>query len=246
VRFADPHRLHLKDLGTNHTEMVLHLNNSARALPFVTPGENGVFSMPLDMLWSQGLSTVSIFWRLGLKPWTLVDTFCDTILGNKNLIELLNRDHFNVAVVDLIYNECGLALAGHLGVPSVGYWAFSLTSGEADLTAASTPPSHVPAFMSALSDQMTFSERTVNTFWKMGSLALMWSHCLRCDWTIQKHLPNSPRSWNLLANLNGALINTNYALDYPRLQPETFVNVGGMQIRKSPNPLPEVLLVAFS
>ena len=36
----------------------------------------------------------------------------------------------------------------------------------------------------------------------------------------------------LLGELNGALINTNNVLDYPRLQPATFLNIGGIQIAR--------------
>ena len=54
-------------------------------------------------------------------------------------------------------------------------------------------------------------------------------------------MPGTPRSWDLLAELNGALINSNTVVDYPRLLPETFVNVGGMQIRGEPKPLPKVV-----
>lgn len=39
----------------------------------------------------------------------------------------LETEKFDVALVDLVVNECGLALAYHLGVPVVGYWAFALS-----------------------------------------------------------------------------------------------------------------------
>ena len=34
------------------------------------------------------------------------------------------------------------------------------------------------------------------------------------------------------------MINTDYILDYPRPQPPTFINVGGIQIKASPGDLP--------
>ena len=37
----------------------------------------------------------------------------------------------------------------------------------------------------------------------------------------------------MLSELSGALINTNNVLDYPRLQPTTFINIGGVQIINS-------------
>ena len=40
----------------------------------------------------------------------------------------------------------------------------------------------------------------------------------------------------MLSELSGALINTNNVLDYPRLQPSTFINIGGIQIVKGSLP----------
>ena len=39
--------------------------------------------------------------------------------------------------------------------------------------------------------------------------------------------------------MNGVLINSNPILDVPRLKPETFINIGGVQIKKKLDPLPE-------
>ena len=73
-----------------------------------------------------------VFWNLGLKPWAVVDAYCDTVLGDKALLARLRETKFDVAIVDMIYNECGLALAHHLdaALPTVGFWAFSFISGE--------------------------------------------------------------------------------------------------------------------
>ena len=45
------------------------------------------------------------------------------------------------------------------------------------------------------------------------------------DSLIHQYYPDSIGSADLIANLNGAMINTNFVLDYPRLQPTTFINV---------------------
>ena len=43
--------------------------------------------------------------------------------GNLEVVERLKREHFDVAVVDFFFGECGHALAHHaLGLPVVGYW----------------------------------------------------------------------------------------------------------------------------
>lgn len=58
----------------------------------------------------------------------LMEEFCSQIL-RPSLVEELLDEKFDVAIIDLMFNECGLALAHELGVPSVGYWAFSFASG---------------------------------------------------------------------------------------------------------------------
>ena len=42
--------------------------------------------------------------------------------------------------------------------------------------------------------------------------------------------PNSPSSYSLVGNLSGMLLNTDMVLDYPRPQPPTFLNIGGIQV----------------
>ena len=38
---------------------------------------------------------------------------CDVLLGNQTLVKWLKDEQFDVAVVDLFFGECGLALAYH-------------------------------------------------------------------------------------------------------------------------------------
>ena len=152
-------------------------------------------------------------------------------------------NHFSLIfpIVDLIYNECGLALAREvIKTPVMAYWAFSFSGGEAEFTTVATPPSHVPCFMSKVSDQMQFHERMWNTAIKFFfARPFMYLHTYIVDQVISHYFPNCPSSKFLLADLNGAMINTNFVLDYPRLQPTTFINIGGMQIAKTPRKLPE-------
>ena len=39
----------------------------------------------------------------------------------------------------------------------------------------------------------------------------------------------------MVANLSGMLINTDMVLDYPRPQPPTFLNIGGIQVARGPS-----------
>ena len=67
VRFFDPTSPWMTSMGANHTDIVLHLNNSDGRLPLVTSEEKGAFKLPLDLLWSKGNQQV----RLIPKIYTL-------------------------------------------------------------------------------------------------------------------------------------------------------------------------------
>ena len=101
----------------------------------------------------------------------------------------------------------------------MAYWAFSFSGGEAEFTTMATPPSHIPCFMSKIPIQMSFYERMLNTaikfFWQRPFIMVQ---IYSVDQVIAKYFPTCPSSSFLIADLNGAMINTNFVLDIPRDQ----------------------------
>lgn len=167
-----------------------------------------------------------------------MDDYCRDLLGDQMMFDQLTAGNFDIAVVDLIYNECGLGLAHKLGLPVVGYWAFSFASMQQDFTTAPAPPSFVPGFMSKLTDQMNFSQRSYNLILKIFSEAMMTFHDWYMSRLIAEHVDSRPSSSELLNNLSGVLINTDYVIDYPRPMPPSFINIGGLQISGEKQKLP--------
>ena len=110
-------------------------------------------------------------------------------MGNETLLEELAQEGFDLAIVDLLYNPCSLALASeYLNIPVVGYWAFSFVNGEADYTTVSTPPSYIPTFMTGFTDKMNFYERLINFSGKLFSNLLMYYHSNFMDNVIKTHI----------------------------------------------------------
>ena len=60
----------------------------------------------------------------------IIYAHCETLFTDVKLIEDLRSRNFTVALVDLIGNECSLALAHHLGIPVLGFWGFTLQGSE--------------------------------------------------------------------------------------------------------------------
>ena len=219
----------------NFTLVDLYLNNSNGELDFIEQSEFAQYHLPMDDLWTDGNS----FW------WSLKSLFqqvnvmkqaCAAVLDNTVYTELAGTE-FDVAVVDLMFNECGLALVNSLHTPVVGF-GFSLTVGPQEFTTLDTLPSYVPVLLTNLRDQMNLLERTYNLVAKLWSRLYMYYVSHKIDYYIRERLPHSPGSRSLSADLSGVLVNTDFVLDYPRTYPPTFINIGGLQIKQDPGTLP--------
>jgi hypothetical protein len=114
----------------------------------------------------------------------------------------------------------------------VKYLHLNLSTGEPGSTSAELMPSHMPTLMSGFTDRMTFIERAKNLAVHSFFKVFFMNHYRLFDGFIQKYLPNSPGSTELLGNLSGCLINANFAIDYPRLLPTSFFNIAGFQINR--------------
>ena len=107
-----------------------------------------------------------VIWNNADSPYELpTDLYCVThvhckmVLEDTRLLASLEQQQFDLAIVDLIANECSLVLARLLGLPVVSYWGFGFQGGEAIHTSNLNLPSLVPSFMSGYSRYMTFSQR---------------------------------------------------------------------------------------
>ena len=49
----------------------------------------------------------------------LLPKYCETVL-DEDLVTELEEEQFDLAIIDLMFNECGLALAHRLNLPVVG------------------------------------------------------------------------------------------------------------------------------
>lgn len=200
VQYRDVHNLVLP-AHPNHTHLLRSLDNSNGSLPYLSREPKARFSLPMELLWSKGLNVLNLLDNLEiLDGWRVMEAYCDNLLGAE-LPALLRPAAFDVAVVDLIYNECGLALAHQLGIPALGYWAFSLAGGEQEFTTAPANPAFVPGFMSKLTSRMGVLDRTKNLLLKTFNRVLMTVHTNFITSCIHKHYNSSPHAAQLIGKL---------------------------------------------
>uniref|UniRef100_A0A2K5D8P3 UDP glucuronosyltransferase family 2 member A1 complex locus n=1 Tax=Aotus nancymaae TaxID=37293 RepID=A0A2K5D8P3_AOTNA len=149
---------------------------------------------------------------------------CDGVLKNQQLMEKLKKSKFEVLVSDPVF-PCGDIVALKLGIPFMYSLRFSPASTvEKHCGKVPYPPSYVPAVLSELTDQMSFTDRIRNfisyhlqdymfeTLWKSWdsyySKALDGSHWLNIK-IILEELIQRNHSVTALASSATLFINSN-------------------------------------
>ncbi|XP_068831299.1 UDP-glucuronosyltransferase 2A1 isoform X2 [Capricornis sumatraensis] len=149
---------------------------------------------------------------------------CDGVLKNEKLMEKLKKSKFEVLVSDPLF-PCGDIIALKLGIPFIFSLRFSPASTvEKHCGKVPYPPSYVPAILSELTDQMSFTDRIrnfisyhlqdymFNTLWKSWdsyySKALDGSHWLNIK-IILEELNQRNHNVTVLASSATLFINSN-------------------------------------
>jgi len=227
------------DFNTNVTVVTLNINKTDYPCRYIN--DRGQFDFQ-----TRDLKLGKVIWNQADNPYTLpTDLYCVThvhcqmIIEDKTLMETLAHQKFDLAIVDLIANECSIILARALGLPVVSYWGFGYQGGETIHTSNLNLPSLVPSFMSGYSRYMNFQQRCMNVLYAVLHYVLEGWQAGVADIYIQKHYPHLRDSATLINDMDLNLVHTNFFVDYPRLTAPNTKYVGGMHIKTDfPNSLP--------
>jgi len=217
------------NLGENHTVQEFTFDNSDGSLPMMTQGLHARHDVD-ELHQYPPIRSIPKMVYHGYELRKLLSAYCDQLFADKPLLERLKRANFTLAIVDLLWGHCNLALAHHLGIPVVGFWNTVSLGPELLLTSSSQPSSYVPALISEFSPEMTFVERFANSFYKLGLWADAKFNCISTDWIVRRHFPDFVGSEALFQEISGLLMNSYPEFSFPSLLPHTFVYVGGMHI----------------
>ncbi|KAM6150518.1 LOW QUALITY PROTEIN: UDP-glucuronosyltransferase 2A1-like [Erethizon dorsatum] len=121
------------------------------------------------LTWLENRPSPSTIWRFYQEMAKVIKDFhavareiCDGVLKNEKLMKKLKKGKFEVLVSDPVF-PCGDIVALKLGIPFIYSLRFSPASNvEKHCGKVPYPPSYVPAILSELTDQMTFSDRVRN------------------------------------------------------------------------------------
>ncbi len=151
----------------------------------------------------------------------------------------LNDSKFDVALLDLAGNECGLAIARSLNLPVASFFGFSFGGLESTYSSVFNTPSYVPAFFSGSKQRMNFVERVRNFLWAAAHWTWAGLQVFNVQPYISRRFPELPPLQKLLHDVDLHLVNTNFLVDSTRLVPPNVKYVGGATLRNG-RPLPDV------
>ncbi|CAH1786030.1 unnamed protein product [Owenia fusiformis] len=155
----------------------------------------------------------------------ITDQFCESLIKS-GILRVLKEKNYDVMILDYI-DYCGRIGIDYLGIPTMLYSNFGFITSE---TMFPNPMSFVPHFTTALSDDMTFTERFQNTL-----TILMFSTVgiqyftrgvrqLKQEYGLNFSLPLENAHMRAAMTINHA----HWAFDYPQPLLPYHIMVGGL------------------
>ncbi|KAF4528002.1 UDP-glycosyltransferase-19 [Ephemera danica] len=165
---------------------------------------------------------------------------CPRVLQHPELKTLL-KEKFDLILISVVFNDCLLPFAFRMN-------ASFITIGPQGLLAAykignPEPSSFVPSRLFSYSDHMNFWERSMNFL--IPSILMLCREFIvmpKMNQAARQFFGNDiPAIEDLECNASLAFINTHLGFNYPRPLNPNIIEVGGMHIKKKPDPLPKDL-----
>ncbi|XP_036083776.1 UDP-glucuronosyltransferase 2A2 isoform X1 [Rousettus aegyptiacus] len=197
------------------------------------------------MLWLDHRPTPLTLWTFYKELGKLLDTFfqinmqiCDGVLNNPELMSRLQKGGFDVLIADPV-TSCGDLVALKLGIPFIYTLRFSPASTvERHCGKIPAPTSYVPAALSELTDQMTFSERVKNTISYSLQDYIFQSYWGEWNSYYSKVLGRPTTLCETMGKAEIWLMRTYWDFEFPRPYLPNFEFVGGLHCKPA-QPLPK-------
>lgn len=163
-------------------------------------------------------------------------------LNHEVVTKLMNsNDHFDLIICEVYSNEAMLGFGHHFKAPVIGVSAFGASRWTNDMVGTPSPLSYTPHPIFDFNDYMTFTQRCSNVLMSFFSILIHNFFYTRQVEIYGKVFSNPKPSLDTLKrNVALVLLNTHFSISYPRPYVPNMIEVGGMHIKRSPSPLPEV------
>ncbi|XP_075716873.1 UDP-glucuronosyltransferase 2A2-like isoform X3 [Rhinoderma darwinii] len=178
------------------------------------------------------------FRKLIMEVNGMIQENCNSVLKNQDLMAKLRSNQYNIMLSDPV-TMCGDLIAVTLEIPFIYSLRFTPASAaERHCGKLPSVPSYTPAFLSELTDRMTFSERVSNIISYLVQDYIFYSLWGEWDSYYSDILGRPTTLCEIMGKAEIWLIRTYWDFEYPRPILPNFEFVGGLHC-KPPKPLPE-------
>ncbi|XP_037038181.1 UDP-glycosyltransferase UGT4-like isoform X2 [Bradysia coprophila] len=197
-------------------------------------------SLPENVLVDMGnrstIETLNIILSAGLMMtnYTLNHEVFQKFLHTKDI-------HFDVVVMEVFLNEAFLGIGHYFNAPVIGFSAFGASKSTNNMVGTPTPMSYIPHI--AFADLESFLQRVINVLGYIGEEIIMnWFYMPEQEKIYNAIFPDpKPKLEELQKNVSLVLLNNHFSLSFPRPYVPNMIEVGGLQINRTPKPLPSDL-----
>ncbi|XP_063951695.1 UDP-glucuronosyltransferase 2A3-like [Lytechinus pictus] len=166
----------------------------------------------------------------------VVSTSCKSLFDDPSHLQRLKDKSYD-AIIGIPFCPCDGLLAEYLNISFIAFTAsFRYETFNEFTVGIPAPSSYVPfPLIEALTDEMTFSERIYNAFYRFVFVKYLLHVWSKPFVAIQQKLHISPHLSidDILGKAKLWLVNTNFALDFPRPTAPVWIPIGGILTEES-------------
>jgi len=168
---------------------------------------------------------------------------CDIILSDPNALRFINSSHFDLLIIDSIFNDCGIGLAYKFRAKHIIYSTTAAYMWFPEAYGYLDESSYYPSVQYSYPLEMSFYQRCLN------SLRSLYWQFLRTQYLFPKldklfadklELKNMPPLEDLEKNVSLVFVQRHFSEEVPRALPPLVVNVGGLHTFVDAKPLTQV------
>ena len=202
-------------------------HNEDQGVPYIKP--DGSVFVPSEKFWRSKMTMSQFMYDYLYVP----EIQCRAIVDDKSVVKRIEKGNFSLAIVDMLGNECALALLRKMDIPTIGYYS---PLGSAILSVFENP-ALTPLCTTGFSNRMTFFQRAYNVIGYAVSMVTLDLFYMFTAPSVRRRIPDAPWPADVVEDLALFFMQGDPFTDYPRQLPPNYRQMGCMRC-KSPEPLP--------
>uniref|UniRef100_A0A1A9X238 UDP-glucuronosyltransferase n=1 Tax=Glossina brevipalpis TaxID=37001 RepID=A0A1A9X238_9MUSC len=164
----------------------------------------------------------------------------EAVLKSSSVQDIIDKENFDLLIVETLSMEAVYALAKHFEVPLIGVSSFGTDFTIDDLMGNVSPLAYTPLHTLDFTEKMSFSQRLQNIYWyALTLLHNYWVHLPKQQNLVTKYLPHITTDLRQIrSNFSLMLLNQHFSLSFPRPYVPNMIEVGGFHIQSKGSYLP--------